>query len=140
MRGDHHTLAGRVVAQAMVGAFECAVRHQSSLRQREALVRAAVVEGRDVTILGAPDDDGTLGDHVTAQGLLREVLGKSGNVPAVANNRMWAHGVSPRDFAAVRFGTTPSSRTSTEGKGREGGPHRSSTSMGLLARAQQIIA
>ena len=116
MRGNHHTLAGRVVAQAMVGAFECAVRHQSSLRQREALVRAAVVEGRDVTILGAPDDDGALGDHVTAEGLLREVLGKSGNVPAVANNRMWAHGVSPRDFAAVWFGTAPSSRTSTEGK------------------------
>ena len=45
-------------------------------------------EGRDVTILGPPDDDGALGDHVTAEGLLREVLGKSGNVPAVANNRM----------------------------------------------------
>src|SRR5262245_39845950 len=114
MRGDHYAHAGCVVAQAMVGTFERAVRHQPSLRQREAFVRAAVVEGRDVTILGAPDDDGALGDHVTAQGLLWEVLGKSGNVPAVANNRMWAHGVSPRDFAGGSVRHPPSSRTSTE--------------------------
>ena len=84
--GRHrHASALRVVAQAVVGAFEGAVVEHPALGERHALVCAPVVEGTDRTVSRAPEQNRTPRDRVSLQLVDRELLGESGDVPGIAD-------------------------------------------------------
>jgi len=92
VRWDHHAFAAHVIAQTMVGAFECAVLHEPSLGQRKAFVGAAVVIGNDVAVLRPPRHDGALADDMSRQCLWLELTREAGDIPAVSRVVSCVHG------------------------------------------------
>ena len=104
MRGDRHAGSARVVAQAVIGAFESAVVEHPALGERHALVRAAVVEGADRAVPRAPEQDRTPRDHMALQIVHRELPGESGDVPGIADVVAGNHGLCLRVVRAGVIG------------------------------------
>ena len=73
--------AAAIEGQAVITAFDRRT-HQASFRQRKLAVRAGVLEGGRITVLGSEEDD-RLVEYSKRREAMREVAAPSGNIPAV---------------------------------------------------------
>jgi len=88
-------MAGRVVAQAVIGAFEQPAVDEPPLRQRHAFVPAALVES-DHTAGGSPPYHQRLfGNDLALQLLSRELVRQPGHVPGILHQQICGHAVTP---------------------------------------------
>jgi hypothetical protein len=97
MRRHPDALAGRVVAQAMIGAFEQTAFDEPALRQWHPFVAAALVE-RDDTALGSPPHYQRLfRDDLALQLLRGEFVRQPGHVPGILHQHISRHNPTLRD-------------------------------------------
>ena len=102
MRRHPDALAGRVVAQAVIGAFEQTAFDEPPSRQRHPLVAAALIEGDDTAVGGPPHYQRLFRDNLALQLLDRELVRQPGHVPGIPYQHICGHAVPLCKTAALR--------------------------------------